>query len=263
MEKYELILKSKKEIVLEKKKQIKAYKTLLNYISEKSKAEKISQKIKKYATELKEMIEVLDDFGGYFLVDKKDNKKIKIDFNKKWDSCTIEEINSKYYHLIEVLYTDYNDNECICLYDFNGNLLVESCLEYEFVGNEIKVLQYGYMNYSHYDQRNEHYWSILDADHVVGHESIEYDEDLKLYIVDENKFYSEKFEFIGLNREPLSRYKLSNLKFISEEGKCGVWYNGDYLLNPIYDTLFYTEINDFEVYYTTHDGIHGISIYLK
>ena len=36
MEKYKLILKSKKEIVLEKKKQIKAYKTLLKFITEKS-----------------------------------------------------------------------------------------------------------------------------------------------------------------------------------------------------------------------------------
>jgi hypothetical protein len=197
MEKYKLIHKSKEEIILDIKNTVDGLKILLEDTSEKLNVKTGSQLIKKNISFLNDQIKNVDDFGGYYLVDKEDNKIIEIDFGKKFITNKIEEINSEYYHLIEVSYTDYKNNKCICLYDFNGKLLIERCLEYEFVGKEIKVLQYGYMINKNYELSDERYWLVIGSDCIIGRYSIEYDKDLRLYIVDDINCYSEQLEFIG------------------------------------------------------------------
>jgi hypothetical protein len=49
--------------------------------------------------------------------------------------------------------------------------------------------------------------------------------------------------------------------YITDDAKHGVWFNGDYLLNPIYDRLRHEEFGEYDVYYSTYNDKKAISIY--
>jgi len=188
MKEYKLVMKSKEELIESYK---EAKELLIEIINKESSEDQ--KKTRVIIEELEDLISETD-FEKYFLIDE--NNDTIIDFWKDYESNLVHEFifNEKKY--IEITYTNSNDTECFLLFDYFGKKIIEECVAYEFIGNEIKILQKGYMIGKHYDFYDEEYWSIAGSD-IEGVESIEFIEEKKIYLIDEKKYYDLGLNYVG------------------------------------------------------------------
>jgi protease II len=188
MKEYKLVMKSEEELIESYK---EAKELLIEIINEQSSEDQ--KKTRVIIEELEDLISETD-FEKYFLIDE--NNDTIIDFWKDYESNLVHEFifNEKKY--IEITYTNSNDTECFLLFDYFGKKIIEECVTYEFIGNEIKILQKGYMIGKHYDFYDEEYWSIVGSD-IEGVESIEFIEEKKIYLIDEKKIYDLGLNYVG------------------------------------------------------------------
>jgi hypothetical protein len=147
------------------------------------------------------------------------------------------------------------------LLNFNGNTVIDYCIDYDFVGQEIKVLQTGNMLDLHHDFQNEEYWSLVGSDVISLAQSIEYIDEHFIYLVNETRCYNKYLEYIG---EKLESKYLSDeyLIFIAENKKTGVLLKGEVLIEPEYSLIKPdTNFDEFEIFITTKNVQVCIYIY--
>ena len=190
MKEYSLVMMTEDEL-------IKSYKEAKELLVE-IKNEETLEEQNKNSVLIEELEELIyeTDFEKYFLIDE--NNNTIIDFWKDYESNLVHEFifNEKKY--IEITYTNSNDTECFLLFDYFGKKIIEECVAYEFIGNETKILQKGYMIGKHYDFADEEYWSIVGSE-IEGVQSIEFMEEEDLYLVDEKKYYDLELNYVGTN----------------------------------------------------------------
>lgn len=147
-------------------------------------------RLRKRILSLEEKLEDIDDDRCY-LIDELGNEII--DFWKVYDSNRVNQIMLKNEHLIEIAYEDSNGKDCLTVIDFQGNEVVPSCIEYDEIGNHIKMVRYGYMigHFRDFDL----FSTLVDSD-IVGNQ-IDYISEFDVYEVDETRIYDNNFEFLG------------------------------------------------------------------
>jgi hypothetical protein len=134
-----------------------------------------------------------EDGERLYLMDK---KLVIIDFWNEFGSCSVEEFSQNGNDYINVIYEDEMETDCLGLVDANGNIIIRKCINYDFIENKIKVLRSGYMLFGDSYDSNE-YWSILDSEVIVAVQSIEYLDELKIFLVDEINCYDNNLNYIG------------------------------------------------------------------
>lgn len=259
MEQNILLHRTMEELILEKQEAIDLLKELFADKSLDNTPEELLE-LKTWIEKLEKEIDKIDD-DRYLLVNKDDNTIVAIDFWKNYQPNHVVDFNRNDYHLIEVSFTDKNDNVCICLMDFDGKEIVSKCKEYQFVGKEIMILQTGDMRDTHYDSRDEEFWSIVGSDEIEQVKSIEYFEEYPIFLVNDTDCYDENLNLIG---EKIKEDKLNAgyLRFMSEDKKMGIWSNGEVLLDPEYSSINHDTFDDYDFFITKKHEKQGIAIYL-
>lgn len=176
-----------------------------------------------------------------FLMDK---KTVVVDFFDVFGSCSVEEFSENGNDYFNVIYEDEMETDCLGLVDSKGNIIIRKCIDYDFIGNEIKVLQSGYMLFGDSYDSNE-YWSILDSEMIVAVQSIEYLEEHKIFLVDEIKCYDVSLNYIGNKLKEIETENGENYiifevvsSFEDTEWKLqGLLCNGKTVLEPQYEKI--------------------------
>lgn len=159
----------------------------------------------------------LDD-DRHYLISPDENNKVIIDFLNRFGSYNLETVYKNGQDLIEVRYQDGNETDCVCVLDYKGIEVVPECVEYKFAGNEVLVLQPGYMlGYEFYNSDNL-YWSVAYSNSIYGAQAIEYLKEFQIFLVNESECYDHEFELIGNvenfpdSNEDFLIFKKDNLK---------------------------------------------------
>ncbi len=194
-----LISKSAKEVKKELKAAIDTLKALKELVVDKKTDDEEKAEWIEVIKDLEEQIIEVDD-ERWFLVDKADESKIIIDFWKKYSSNEVAEEFQNGHQFISVMYEDSECNTVHKLIDLNGIEIVESCIDYYFIGKNEEYLvieQLGYMLNKHWDKANETFFSILGSNSIQGVKYIDYLSEFNVISVNQNYLYDGKDKYLG------------------------------------------------------------------
>jgi len=264
---YKLIRKTSKELRITMSEGVEDLSQLLKYELQEDERLLYQEAI----NELQEKIDELDDFDeeNWYLID--DNEKEFFNFKNRFDGFnTLQEIEFRGEKYIEVRFANSNNQECIALVDYSGNIIIDQFIDYhqnEIVGKYLQVLREGYMiQSSEYLKENELYYSIFTLNgtefDLHSPEGIIIFEEFDLFLT-RNKLFNGGGEFIcnvydDDDAKTLQEYGYFKISSDDKGTKLGLAFKGDVIITPQFKNIRLIpdlEIEDILIFKIT--GYHG------